>query len=158
SGSTVNTVTYTYDANGNPLTGADANGAYTFTYDALDRQATIAEPFGASLTFTYDAASNRTKVQDSFGGVTTSVYNAVNLLTSRQFGGSGQTPLRIDLTYTAANQLATATRYSDLSATTKVGDSAYTYDAAGRLTHLQHKDGSGASLANYTYTYDAASR
>jgi hypothetical protein len=29
-------------------------------------------------------------------GVTTSTYNAVDLLTSRQFGGSGQTPLRFD--------------------------------------------------------------
>jgi hypothetical protein len=32
------------------------------------------------------------------------------------------------------------------------------YDAAGRLTNLQHKDGAGANLGNYTSTYDAGDR
>ena len=49
-------------------------------------------------------------MEDSFGGVLTSIYDAVNRLTSRQFGGTGQTPLRIDLTYTDRDQLADAAR------------------------------------------------
>src|SRR5262249_2486779 len=32
------------------------------------------------------------------------------------------------------------------------------YDAAGRLTGITHKDGSGTALATYAYAYDAASR
>jgi RHS repeat-associated protein len=48
--------------------------------------------------------------------------------------------------------------YSDLAATTKIGSSAYTYDGDGRLTNLQHLDGNNVNLANYTYTYDQASR
>jgi hypothetical protein len=40
-------------------------------------------------------------VDDSLGGVQTSVYDAANRLTSRQFGGTGQMPLREDFTYTA---------------------------------------------------------
>src|SRR5262249_58087786 len=122
-------------------------------YDAVNRVSTNQGEFGTTLTYTYDATGNRTKVQDSFGGVLTSVYNAVNLLTSRQFGGSGQTPLRLDLAYTPRNQVATVTRYSDLAGTTKIGDSAYSYDAAGRLTNLKHRDGSGTSLAHYTHTF-----
>ena len=34
-----------------------------------------------------------------------------------QFGGSGQTPLREDFTYTARDQVASQTRYSDLAGT-----------------------------------------
>ena len=134
-GSTVNTLTFTYDANGNLLTAANGNGTYTLTYDALDREATVKEPFDLTLTFTYDAVGNRTKVEDSFGGVQTSTYDAANRLDEREFGGSGQTPLRIDQTYTARDQVeTTVTRYSDLAGSTKIGESAFTYDAAGRLT------------------------
>src|SRR5262249_56700287 len=97
-------------------------------------------------------------VQDSFGAVQTSTYDAANRLTRRDFGGSGQTPLRVDFTYTNRDQLGTVTRYSDLAGTTKVGDSSYTYDAAGRLTNLVHKDGSGTVLSSYTYGYDLAGR
>src|SRR5262249_53372008 len=127
-GLTVNTLTFTYDGNGNQLTAGDSHGFYTMTYDALDRGTTVPEPFNLSLTFTYDAVGNRTLVQDSQNGVTTSVYDAANQVTSRQFGGSGQTPLRIDLTYNPVHQLDTETRYSDLAGTLRVGSTSYTYD------------------------------
>jgi YD repeat-containing protein len=74
--------------------------SYTMAYDALNRLMSDKEPFGQVLTFTYDPVGNRTLVQDSQGGTLTSVYDAANRLTSRQFGGVGQTPLRMDLTYT----------------------------------------------------------
>jgi len=157
SGSVVNLQTYSYDPTGNMLTAGDASGTYTLAYDALDRVATVKELFGVSLTFGYDAVSNRTLVQDSFGGVATSVYNAVNLLSSRQFS-DGTTPVRFDLSYTARNQVASLTRYADLAGTTKVGESDYSYDTVGRLTNLQHKNGSGTVQSNTTYTYDLGSR
>src|SRR5262249_8658419 len=50
------------------------------------------------------------------------------------------------------------TRYSDLAGTSKVGTTSFTFDDAARLTNLQHKNGAGSNLANYTYAYDAASR
>src|SRR5262249_29344201 len=65
SGTTVNTLTYTYDAASELLTAADQNGAYTFSYDALGRTTATQEPFGLTLTASYDAANNRTLVQDS---------------------------------------------------------------------------------------------
>src|SRR5262249_35349245 len=145
-GSTANTLTYTYDAVGNRLTAADVNGAYTMTYDSLNRLATVQGPFGTTLTYTYDPVGNRTRRDDSYGGVLTTVYDAANRLTSKQFGGTSQTPLRLDVTYTDRNQTASQTRYSDLAGTQKVGSSAYTYDAAMRLTNLQHKNGSDSLL------------
>jgi RHS repeat-associated protein len=158
SGSTTNTFTYTYDANSNMLTAVNNAGADTMAYDAIDRVTAVKEPFGLSLTYAYDAVSNRTLTQDSQGGTLTSVYDAANRLTSQQFGGSGQTPTRIDEAYSARNQVTTITRYSDLAGSHKVGETDYSYDPAMRVTHIVDKNGTGGILANYTYTYDLASR
>jgi RHS repeat-associated protein len=157
-GHVVNTLTYTYDADNNLLTAGDVNGTYTMSYDALNREITVQEPFGLSLTYTYDPDNNRTLVQDSLGGVTTSVYDAANELISRQFDGTGQTPLRYDMNYDARGLLATETRFSDLAGMHAVGTSSYTYNGDGQVTHLLQQDGSGNTLANYTYTYDLADR
>src|SRR5438034_9397644 len=86
-------------------------------------------------------------VQDGLGGTTTSIYDAAHRLTTREFGGSGQTPLRLDLTYTATDLIATETRYTDLAGTNKIGSTTMTYDAVGRLTNLQHYNGSMTILA-----------
>ncbi len=106
----------------------------------------------------YDAANNRTLVQDSFGATTTRTYDVLNRVTTMQFGGTGQTPLREDFTYTPRDQVAAQTRYSDLAGTSEIGSSTFTYDSVGRLTNLQHLNGAGSNLANYTNTYDVASR
>src|SRR5262249_9336816 len=116
------------------------------------------DPFNLTLTFGYDAANNRTSVTDSLGGQLTSVLDAGNRLTSRQFGGTGQTPLRIDLTWTANDRLATLTRYKNLAGTQLVGTTINTFDDAGNLTQIQHKDGSNANISTWAYSYDAANR
>src|SRR5262249_48282603 len=143
SGSTVNTLTYTYDANDNMLSAANYSGTETMSYDALTRVTATQEPFGLTLTGTYDARGNRTELQDSLGGGLTSIYDAANRLTSRQFGGASQTPLRQDLTYTPRDQIATEIRYSDLNGNTKIGSTTMVYDPVGRITSLQHFNGSG---------------
>jgi RHS repeat-associated protein len=158
SGTTVNTQSFTYDADGNELTAVDANGAYTMAYDALNRMTSEQEPFGQTLTFTYDANDNRTAVLDSLSGTTTSVYDALNRLTVREFGGPGQTTLREDLTYTARDQIATESRYTDLAGTTGAGVTSYTYDGAMRLTKQWDYYANGTVLASYVYSYDQASR
>ncbi len=72
---------------------------------------------------------------------------------------SGQSAnLREDFTYTARDQQSFLTRYSNLAATVTVGTTSMGYDAVGRVTNLQHKDASAVNIANYTHTYDAASR
>src|SRR5439155_5158482 len=52
----------------------------------------------------------------------------------------------------------TETRYSDLTGTNKIGSTTYSYDGVGRTTNLQHRNATGSLLANFTYTYDLASR
>src|SRR5262245_17825113 len=84
------TTTFSYDANGKQLTAQNGSGAYTMSYDALNRVTVANEPFGKTLTFSYDAAGHRTKVEDSLGGVTTSLYDGAGRLTSQQLGGTGQ--------------------------------------------------------------------
>ncbi len=150
--------TYTYDADGNKLTASDFSGTYTMTYDALDRVISTEDPFGLTLTYTYDADGNRIETQDSLGGVTTYVYDADNELISEQFGGMGQVPLRIDLTYDGRGELSTETRYSDLAGTQVVVQSFYTYNADGDLTNLLDRNGAGTIVANFTYTYDLDDR
>src|SRR5262249_7105296 len=116
------------------------------------------EPFGATLTFTYDAAGNRTQVQDSQGGIETSTFDADNRLSTRQFSGIGATQLRIDLTYQANGLLSTETRYSDLAGSTKVGTTTYLYDAVGRVTAINHYNGTGTAMATFPYNHDGGSR
>src|SRR5262249_25308207 len=123
----------------------------------LNRVTVTQEPFGQTLTASYDAVGNRTLLQDSLGGVLTSLYDADNRLTSRQFGGASQTPLRLDLTYYANGEVKKISRYSDLAGTNLIGTTSYVYDSAGQLTNQQVKNGSGTSLNNYTLTYDSAS-
>jgi YD repeat-containing protein len=154
----LNRQTFTYDQVGNQLTAADANGAYTMGYDALNRLTSEQEPFGQVLTYAYDGVGNRTLVQDSQNGVMTSVYDAANELTTRELSGSGVTPLRIDFTYTPTGLTATEKRYSDLAGTTKVGETDYSYDAASRVTSITHLNGSATTLASFAYTYDLADR
>jgi RHS repeat-associated protein len=157
SGSTTNVQTYTYDANGNQLTAQDYNGAYTMAYDGLNRATVVNEPFSLTLTYTYDADGNRLQVQDSKGGITTSIYDGTDRLTSRQFT-DGTTPVRMDWTYTARDQIQNLTRFSDLAGTQVVGTTAYSYDDVGRTTNILSTDKFAATIANYTTSYDIAGR
>ena len=156
-GTQVNTLTFTHDPNDNLLTAVNSTSANTMGYDALDRLASVQLPFGAVLTNTWDAADNRLLVQDSQGGTTTQVFDALNRMTTMLFSGNSAT-LREDFGYTARDQVATQTRYSDLLGTATIGYSPFTYDSVGRLTNLVHQNGTGTTLANMTNTYDLASR
>jgi RHS repeat-associated protein len=152
-GSVSDTLSYTYDSDGNLLTASDNAGSYSYGYDSDNRMTSEQEPYGLSMTFQYDAAGNRTLVQDSLGGVTTSIYDLDNRLTSRQFGGSGQTPLRLDLTWNASSLIATQTRYSDLAGTHQISQTVYGYDLAGHVSSEQLQNSSGIWFASYAYTY-----
>ncbi len=157
-GDVTNIETYTYDADGNVLTADNSSGDYTMTYDPLNRVISVEDPFGLTLNYTYDADGNRTEVQDSLGGVTTYLYDSDNELISEQFSGSGQVPLRIDMTYDGAGELLTETRYSDLAGTQVVVESFYTYNADGKVTNLLDVNGGATTVADFTYTYDSDNR
>jgi RHS repeat-associated protein len=153
----VQTQTFGYDDAGNLSSATDPDGNYAITSDALNRPVTVNEPLGLTLTFGYDAASNRNSVTDNRGGVQTSTFNLLNQLTSRTLHTS-TADARVDYTYTPRGQLDTASRFTDLAGTTSAGTSVYGHDDAGHVTGITHHIGSGAVLADYSYTYDDAGR
>ena len=83
--------------------------------------------------------------------------HAVNNSIVRQFTGNGAT-LSYDYAYDARSSATAITRFSDLTGTTKVGETDNTYDAKGRLTNKQQKDGTNTVFSNATYVYDAGDR
>jgi RHS repeat-associated protein len=95
---------------------------------------------------------------DSQGGVETSIYDNDNRLQTREFAGISTTAERIDLTYKDNGWLDTEKRYSDVSGTTKVGATTMLYDAVGRVTGINHYNGTGTALLSYVYNWDSASR
>jgi RHS repeat-associated protein len=155
---TADTLQYSYDAAGNLLTASNGFGAYSFSYDDAGRLVSQTDPFGLTLTYGYDHNDNMTSVADSPGGVLTSLYDADNRLTSRRFSGTGQTPLRLDLTYTGEGQIATETRYKDLAGQQKVGSSVITYDKAGNVTSIVHNNAGGTPIATYLSAHDRGDR
>jgi YD repeat-containing protein len=160
SGTTVNTLTYTYDSSGNVLTAANAAGTYTMAYDADNRVTSVAGLFGVSLTYGYDAVGNRTSVQDSLGGTTTVAYNADNEWSTIEANGTGMSPMQVQRTYTADNMKAVDTRYDSLTASisTEVGITDYSYSGNQDVSNITYKNGSGTVLQQVTYSYDQADR
>jgi RHS repeat-associated protein len=74
---------------------------------------------------------------------------------------------RVDLTYDAASQAATLTRYADLAGNQLVAATDYLFDQAGRLTGMTHGrqlplppgEGGGEGIfADYDWTFDEANR
>ncbi|MEN6314097.1 MAG: RHS repeat-associated core domain-containing protein [Clostridiaceae bacterium] len=83
-GTVIDTYTYEYDAAHNQTGKTDSRGSTAYTYDALNRLETIAEPIGRSTTYTYDSAGNRKTETVAYGGstiISSSSYNEQNRLT-----------------------------------------------------------------------------
>jgi RHS repeat-associated protein len=159
-GSLAQRLTATYDAVGNQLTAQNAQGTYTMSYDALNRVTVVNELFSQNLTFTYDAVGNRTLVQDSKNGTETSVYDADNRLQARYFAGISTIQFHLDLTYQDNGLLNTEVRYSLLGGPiSAIGRTTLLYDAANRVTSINHTDSAGSTgLVTLAYNYDAGNR
>jgi YD repeat-containing protein len=165
-----NTLSFTHDALGQLTAAADPAASYDYQYDALGRRTSVTHDiaglgFPVVLASAYDAASNRTSLSATIDTTADFVnqytYDALHRMTRIEqagvTGGNAVAEKRIDLSYDAASQWQTITRYADLAATKLVATSDYTFDAAGRLTVLSHAQGA-TPLAGYSWTYDAAHR
>ena len=176
----IRTLSFTYDAASQLTAAADPAASYDYQYDALGRRTSVTHDiaglgFPVVLASAYDAAGNRTSLSATIDTTADFLnqytYDALHRMTrieqSGQSGGNAVAEKRIDLSYDAASQWQTITRYADLAGTKLVATSDYTFDAAGRLTALTHArqlplppgEGWGEGvLAGYTWTYDAANR
>ncbi|WP_370774249.1 DUF6531 domain-containing protein [Holdemania massiliensis] len=150
-------LSYTYDANQNVLTKPDA----TFTYDALNRIATMTDDHG-STQYTYDAAGNTIKVVRD------------NQTIQYQYDAYGN---RIEITY--PDNTSITYQYDLAGRMTKTINAShysnYEYDALGRMTKewmcnnvviTKSYDNNGnlltqltklgtRTLSSYTYVYNA---
>lgn len=145
------TLDYTYDPNGarRTMTGratpTSAVNVTSYSYDALDRLATITDPASHAFTFGYSPASQLSTIQQPNPvDVSLSQDGVGNLasITSTQ----GSTPLSSD-TYT---YLPNGAKQTD---TNLVGTSTFGYDGANQLTSASHPT---LGPPNETYSYDGA--
>jgi len=94
------TVKYVYDLEGNLATMTDGAGATRYTYDSMNRLATVTTPNGKSVQYTYDAAGHQSSVTYADGKVVSKGYDAAGYLsevrdwlarlTTYSYTGSGQ--------------------------------------------------------------------
>jgi len=148
---------FTYNADGQVLTATNAYGTYSFTRDADGRVTGQTDPNGLTLTDTLDNNSNITSQTDSAGGTVTSAYDTDNRLTSRSFSETGAA-LRIELSYNAQSEITDEKRYNAASGGALVGETVQSFNGAGSVTEITHKDGSGNVLEDFTYSYDSGQR
>ena len=160
-GEQVRRIQFSYDAVGNQIAAADADSAYAFTYDALDRRTQV-DNAGTPraphliLDYTYDPVGNLLAVRDNAGVSVTSTYDARDLLASLTWQASPIEPVRLEFTSGARGELTELRRYRDAEGLQSAGRSTFAYDARGRLAELAHRDAREAVLAEYDYTFDLA--
>ena len=113
------------------------------------------------MTQTFDAAGRRTSLAAALGTTDDFVndfsYDNLGRMTrvtqQGQSGGNVVAAKRVDLTYNAAGQWDTITRYANLSGTQLVAESSYAYDGTARLTGLTHAKDT-TTLADYDWAFD----
>lgn len=143
------TITYTYDAYGNPLSETDGRGnAKTFTYDAYDRLIATLSAEGVRDEILYDANNNRSKTSRTLasGAKATSdvIYNLLDKPTTLTADIDTNTRASISYTYDENDQLLTTT-YPNGQVEMR------TYDTLDRLIEKKHV---GLTEFVTSYTYD----
>ncbi|MDR1282581.1 MAG: hypothetical protein LBK99_17425 [Opitutaceae bacterium] len=157
---------YTYDTVGRVTQQADGAGTITFGYDAKGNPLTVSEGGGGgTLTRTFDELDRVESYSNANNETIGYSYNAGGQLTRLTYP-DGKT---VDYTYTALGQLKTLTDWANRT-TTYEWDKAgrlikivrpngthreNRYDQAGQLISFQERDGSGQLLAYGGYSYDA---
>ena len=160
-GSDAYTATYTYDAASNLLNAGDAQSAYAYDYDALNRVVEVNNAGTANVpnmifTYGYDKAGNRTSVADNFGVRADSSYDERDLLTSRSWQGDGIAEARFNQVYDAVGQRVSLDCFADLAGTQLVASTIESHDPVGRLTQRTTSKANGTPIVDYRYSYDLA--
>ncbi len=134
---------YTYDALNRVASMTDAGGSTTrYAHDAFGNLTAVTDPNGNTMTFRYNGAGELTEKTDIHGNTTRYTYNSLGQVeTITDPNGS-----------TTTHGYAPGGRHMK---TTYPGGSSitYTYDANGRVRTKQHSNGYAL-----TYTYDSLGR
>jgi RHS repeat-associated protein len=152
--------TYTYDTLGN-LAGVNQGGqTRSYTYDMLSRLTQAATPESGTVNFTYDANGNvltrvapKPNQTGSLTVTTTYTYDALNRLTGKSYSnGDAAVSYSYDQTsyngLTITNGQGRRTGMSDGS-----GQTAWSYDAMGRVVKERRTIGSVTKETTYSYNF-----
>ena len=140
-------VSYTYDDNGNVLTVSDKNGLIQREYDALNRIIKLTDTFGKSIQYTYDAVGNLASIIYPDNMAVNYAYDANNNLVSVTDWANRVTSYTYDV-----NNMVVGVTKPDGSVTTTV------YDHAQRIVSIIEKTASDVVITGFEYTYDNLSR
>ena len=140
-------VSYTYDDNGNVLTVSDKNGVIKREYDALNRIIKLTDTFGKSIQYTYDAVGNLASIIYPDNTAVNYSYDANNNLVSVTDWANRITSYTYDV-----NNMVVGVTKPDGSVTTTV------YDNAQRIVSTVEKTASNVVITGFEYTYDNLSR
>ena len=164
------TITSAYDAYGRLSSVSDPSGTHAFAYDNYNRTSQTTMTLAGltpqiTLDSAFDLASRQLTSSATIGStkdyLKTFGYDAnsqvMSIVQQQQANGNSLAPKRVEYAYNAAHQPTEKIMYAATTATSKVFDTAFTYDGMGRMTKLTHKNGATV-YADYTLTWDAASR
>ena len=140
-------VSYTYDDNGNVLTVSDKNGVIKREYDALNRIIKLTDTFGKSIQYTYDAVGNLASIIYPDNTAVNYTYDANNNLVSVTDWANRVTSYTYDV-----NNMVVGVTKPDGSVTTTV------YDNAQRIVSTVERTASNVVITGFEYTYDNLSR
>jgi RHS repeat-associated protein len=151
--------TFTYDLADEQRTASNAAGTDTLSYDNAGRVSEVDGPFGVSLSFGFDGGGNRTSAADSSGGRVTSVFDDEGRLSTRALGIDG-TDYQFGNSYDAAGRLVGVTRMvrPPHGVGLYAGSTESDYDAGGLVTGIVHTAAHGVVLGDDAYQYDLAGR
>ena len=147
------TLRYQYDAAGNKtqFITEKVDGSQTianYTYDALNRLATVSDTQGNTTTYGYDAVGNRQTITHANGTQASYQYDALNRLTQLQH--QTDTGVVLDSFSYQLNNTGQRTRITDADNTV----SNYQYDAIHRLESEEVIDSSNTVTHTANYQYD----
>lgn len=167
-----NTISQGYDALGRQISYNDGSGNTATTwYDALDRPTKVTDSAPSTTTYTYDTTLDPRGVEtsrtDSVAGTFTATYDSDGDLATEALPGGYTLTLTQDETGTTTSRTYTRDSDSLTVATDNASDTiqdqqathtsdtatqAYTYDNAGRLTHVD--DTQADTTTHRTYSFD----
>jgi RHS repeat-associated protein len=164
------TATMIYDQAGNLLSETseisstssyDHHTTTSFGYDALNRQKSVTDAYGASIarttTTAFDAAGNTLSVTDPLNQITSYAYDALNRQTKQIDGYGSSVAVTATMSYDAAgNLLSETTGQSTTSSYAHAVTTSFAYDGLNRQTGQTVGVGDQFAVSS-TMSYDAGS-